>query len=126
MDWYLTVLRSFSDFSGRARRKEYWMFTLFNAIFAAVASVLDRVLGLAGEAGIGPLYGLYLLVVLVPGIAVAIRRMHDTGRSGWMLLVGLIPLIGVLLVLYWAIQEGEPRENAYGPDPKEDPSYVLS
>ena len=125
MDWYLTVLRSFSDFSGRARRKEYWMFILFNTIFLAVASILDRVLGLAGEIGIGPLYGLYVLVTLVPNLAVAIRRMHDTGRSGWMLLVGLIPLAG-LLVLYWAIQEGEPRENAYGPDPKEDPSYVLS
>lgn len=125
MEWYLKVLRQYADFSGRARRKEYWMFTLFNLIAIVVASLLDRMLGLGGAAGIGPIYGLYGLAVLLPGIAVAVRRMHDVGKSGWVLLLGLIPLVG-LVVLYWAIQEGEPGPNAYGPDPKHDAAYELA
>lgn len=125
MEWYLKVLRQYADFSGRARRKEYWMFALFNVIALLVASLVDGMLGMRGASGIGPVYGLYGLAVMVPGIAVAVRRMHDLGKSGWVLLLGLIPLVG-LIVLYWAVQEGEPTENAYGPDPKHDPVYDLA
>src|SRR5690554_355062 len=95
MEWYLKVLRQYSDFNGRARRKEYWMFVLFNMIFAFIAIVLDNLMGLTiGEIGYGPLYGLYALIVLIPGLAVGVRRLHDTGKSGWMMLLVFIPLIG--------------------------------
>ncbi|MBT3819593.1 MAG: DUF805 domain-containing protein, partial [Lentimicrobiaceae bacterium] len=87
MNWYLAVLKNYAGFSGRARRKEYWMFTLFNIIFAIVAMILDNVLGIAmAEIGYGPLYGLYALAMLIPGLAVSVRRLHDVGKSGWMLL----------------------------------------
>jgi len=92
MNWYLKVLKQYADFSGRARRKEYWMFVLFNMIFAIVAMILDFVLGIA--IGYSPLYVLYALAMLIPGLAVAVRRLHDVGKSGWMTLIAFIPLIG--------------------------------
>jgi uncharacterized membrane protein YhaH (DUF805 family) len=80
-----------ADFSGRARRSEYWYFVLFNMIFAIVAVVLDNILGTAIEGvGYGPIYGLYVLALLVPGLAVAVRRLHDVGKSGWMFLIVFI------------------------------------
>ena len=93
MNWYLAVLKNYAGFSGRARRKEYWMFVLFNMIFAIVAMILDNVLGLtAGELPYGVFYFLYMLAVLIPGLAVAVRRLHDVGKSGWMILIALIQL----------------------------------
>lgn len=127
MEWYLKVLRQFRDFSGRARRKEYWMFTLINGVIALILSVLDPLLGLnfTDEVSIGLLYTIYLLVVIVPGIAVSIRRMHDIGRSGWSLLFAFIPFVGVFILLYWFVKEGEPQDNAYGPDPKAEHGYAI-
>ncbi len=119
MNWYLKVLKQFADFNGRARRQEYWMFVLFNMIFILVAGMLDRLLNLADPTtGIGPLYGLYVLAVFIPGIAVAIRRLHDIGKSGWMLLLVLIPVIGAIWLLVLMVKEGDRGENQYGPDPK--------
>ena len=113
MSWYLTVLKKYAVFSGRARRMEYWMFFLFNTI---IAFVLGFVEGLAGGPGVlGSLYG---LVVLIPGLAVSVRRLHDTNRSGWWLLIGLIPLIGTIILLVFMVQEGHPGENQYGSNPK--------
>lgn len=85
MEWFLKVMRQYADFNGRARRKEYWMFILFNFIFAMVAMILDNILGITLE-GIfyGPLYLLYGLAVLVPGLSVTVRRLHDLNKSGWM------------------------------------------
>ncbi len=120
MNWYLKVLKQYADFSGRARRKEYWMFVLFNMIFAIVAMILDNVLGIAMEGiGYGPLYGLYVLAMLIPGLAVAVRRLHDVGKSGWMILIVLIPLIGAIWLLVLMVTDSNPGENQYGQNPKE-------
>ncbi len=119
MEWYLSVLKKYADFKGRARRKEYWMFTLFNLIVAIVAMLLDNWLGLASKSlGYGPIYGIYSLAVLIPSLAVSVRRLHDVGKSGWMLLVALIPLIGAIWLLVLFVTEGKHGSNQYGPDPK--------
>ena len=120
MNWYLTVLKKYAVFSGRARRKEYWMYVLFNFIFAVIAIILDNVLGLASkEIGYGPIYGLYVLATLIPSLAVSVRRLHDIGKSGWYLLVGIIPLIGGIWLLVLMATAGDMGENEYGADPKE-------
>jgi uncharacterized membrane protein YhaH (DUF805 family) len=120
MNWYLKVLKQYADFSGRARRKEYWMFTLFNIIFIIVAMTLDNILGLTvGELPYGVFYVLYALAVLIPGIAVTVRRLHDVGKSGWMFLIVLIPLIGAIWLLVLMVTDSNPGENQYGQNPKE-------
>jgi uncharacterized membrane protein YhaH (DUF805 family) len=119
MNWYLTVLKKYAVFSGRARRKEYWMFVLFNMIFAAVAALLDNLLGMAIEnVGYGLLYILYMLAVLVPSLAVMIRRLHDIGKSGWWFFISFIPLIGSIWLLVLLVTDSQPGENQYGPNPK--------
>jgi len=118
MNWYLKVLKEYANFSGRAGRKEFWLFTLFNAIFAIVAMILDNLLGLAiRDVGYGPIYILYILATLIPGLAVSVRRLHDIGKSGWYLLMGLIPCIGGIILLVFYATAGDPGENEYGPDP---------
>jgi uncharacterized membrane protein YhaH (DUF805 family) len=120
MNWYLAVLKNYAGFSGRARRKEYWMFVLFNMIFAIVAMILDNVLGLtAGELPYGVFYFLYMLAVLIPGLAVAVRRLHDVGKSGWMILIALIPIIGAIWLLILMVSDSNSGENQYGYNPKE-------
>ena len=120
MEWYIKVINSYSDFNGRARRKEYWVFTLWNIIFALLASLLDYSFGIVYPlVGYGPLYVAYALFVLVPGIAVTVRRLHDTGKSGWMYLVAFIPIAGWIWLLILFITEGDQGNNAYGEDPKE-------
>lgn len=119
MNWYLAVLKKYAVFSGRARRMEYWMFVLFNIIFGMIAFYLDKTLGLAySEYGYGPIYGLYTLFVLIPSIAVAVRRLHDIGKSGWMLLLVFIPLIGAIWLLVLFVRNGDTGSNSYGTDPK--------
>ena len=104
----------------RARRKEFWMYTLFNMIFAVVAFILDSILGIGIEGiGYGPLYLIYSLVVFIPGLAVLVRRLHDVGKSGWMFFIVLIPLIGAIWLLVLMLTESNPGENKYGPNPKE-------
>ena len=86
MNWYLLVLKKYADFNGRARRKEYWMFVLFNIIFAVAAMVLDNLLGLNFDPiPYGTIYMLYALATLIPSLAAAVRRLHDIGKSGWMI-----------------------------------------
>lgn len=113
MNWYLKVLRKYADFGGRARRKEYWMFVLFNLIFAVVAAILDSMLGSSML-----IYGLYGLAMLIPSLAVTVRRLHDIGKSGWMFLIILIPIIGFIWLLILLIKDGDHAENQYGADPK--------
>jgi len=124
MNWYLKVLKQYADFSGRARRKEYWMFALFNLIFFIVAAILDNVLGITfnimGQSAFyGWLYLLYALVVFIPGLAVAVRRLHDIGKSGWNYFIGLIPLVGVIILLVWFCKDSQTGENKWGINPKE-------
>ena len=119
MKWYLKCLKQYANFSGRARRKEYWMFFLFNFIFALVAVALDNLFGTSNpEVGIGVIYGLYVLLVLIPGIAVTVRRLHDIGKSGWMILVTLIPLAGPIWLLVLTVTDSEQGQNQYGDNPK--------
>jgi len=121
MNWYLTVLKKYAVFSGRARRKEYWMFFLFNMIFGIVAVILDNVFGTAIEGvGYGLFYFLYALAVLIPWLAVSVRRLHDVGKSGWMLFIVLIPIIGAIWLLVLMATNSNPGENKYGPNPKEN------
>ena len=120
MNWYLKVLKQYADFNGRARRKEYWMFALFNVIFIASAMILDNVLGLTiGELPYGVFYFLYSLAILIPGLAVYVRRLHDIGKSGWMILIALIPIVGPIWLLVLTLTDSNHGENQYGPNPKE-------
>ena len=115
MNWYMQALKRWNDFNGRSRRKEYWFFLLFNVIAAAVLSIIDMFTGTYNATtGIGLLSGIYALVMLVPGIAVTIRRLHDTGRSGWWLLLMLVPLIGPLVLLYWYVQPSQEGASQFG------------
>jgi uncharacterized membrane protein YhaH (DUF805 family) len=96
------------------------MFTLFNIIFGGIAMILDSVFGIAIEGvGYGPLYGVYVLVLFIPGLAVAVRRLHDIGKSGWMILIALIPVIGAIWILVLMVTDSNPGENLYGVNPKE-------
>ena len=119
MNWYLKVLKQYADFGGRARRKEYWMFALFNVIFAIAAMLLDNLFGMTfGEIGYGPIYSLYGLAVFIPGLAVTVRRLHDIGKSGWMILIALIPIIGSIWLLVLLVTDSESGTNKWGPNPK--------
>lgn len=118
-DYYLTIWRKYAVFSGRAQRSEYWYAFMFNIIFLIVAVVLDNILGTAiAGVGYGLFYFVYSLAVLVPGLAVGVRRLHDTGNSGWMLLVSLIPIAGPIWLLILMATDSNPGNNQYGPNPK--------
>ena len=119
MDYYISVLKKYSDFSGRARRAEYWYFYLFNLLFLLAATIIDHLLGIKiGGSNIGPIYIIYALFVITPTIAVAIRRLHDIGKSGWMVLISLIPFIGGIWMIILMIRDSNPGDNEYGPNPK--------
>ena len=120
MNWYLSVLTQFAYFNGRASRKEYWIFFLFNLIFGVLAMILDNVLGLTiGNVPYGILYFIYAFAVLIPGFAVAVRRLHDVGKSGWMVFIALIPLIGAIWLLVLLATKGQSGANKWGGNPKE-------
>ncbi len=116
MEWYLKVLRQYVDFEGRASRQEFWMFVLFNFLISMVAAFIDRMLGL--RFGLNQLYSLF---VLLPSIAVSVRRLHDIGKSGWMLLLSFIPILGWIWLIVLYATEGEPGDNEFGPDPINGP-----
>jgi len=118
MHYYIQVLKNYVTFSGRARRSEYWYFVLFNLIASVVLGVLDAIMQVAG--GVGFLGLLYTLAVLLPTIAVGVRRMHDIGKSGWWLLLPIIPLVGLIVMIVFLVKDSVPGENQYGPNPKED------
>jgi uncharacterized membrane protein YhaH (DUF805 family) len=119
MNWYLDAWKNYITFTGRSRRAAYWMFVLFNFIAVILANVIDNVLGLAGEAGYGPFSMIYGLAVFLPGLALAIRRLHDTGRSGWWMLISFIPIVGLIVLIIFFVQDSQPGSNQYGPNPKE-------
>jgi uncharacterized membrane protein YhaH (DUF805 family) len=114
MKWYLRVVKdNYANFNGRARRKEYWMFALFNVLFVFVAAIIDYFLGTFPM-----IYCIYLLAIVIPSIAVLVRRLHDIGKSGWWFFIGLIPLVGAIWLLVLLCTDGNPGENSYGPSPK--------
>lgn len=119
MNWYLEVLNKYAVFNGRARRKEYWWFFVFNLFISIFLASIDFVTGtLNVEAGLGLLSGIYSLAVLIPGISVTVRRLHDTDHSGWWLLISFIPIIGVIVLFIFMVQDSTPGDNQYGPNPK--------
>ncbi|OOF40408.1 hypothetical protein BKK49_06175 [Rodentibacter rarus] len=119
MNWYLSVLKNYATFNGRARRKEYWMFALFNTVITIALVIFDELLGLVNyEVGFGILSGLYSLAVIIPGLAVSIRRLHDVNRSGWWVLIALIPF-GCIVLFIFGCLDSQPGDNQYGPNPKE-------
>ena len=128
MNYYVHVLKNYATFTGRARRKEYWMFFLFNMIFLIIAAVIDHLLGTCFKINIGDypqalpygyVYMAYALAVFIPGLAVAVRRLHDVGKSGWFMLIALIPIIGGIWLLVLVCTAGTVGPNDYGPDPKQ-------
>jgi len=119
MNWYIEVLKKYAIFNGRARRKEYWYYYLFYMLIYIVLIIIDVVAGtFSAEAGMGLLSGIYTIAVLIPSIAVGVRRLHDTNRSGWWLLIGLIPIIGAIVLIVFLASDSKPEENQYGPNPK--------
>lgn len=112
MNWYIKVLKNYAVFSGRAQRTEYWMFVLFNFIITLALAFLDSAINNPGV-----LTGLYSLAVLIPSLAVLFRRLHDTGRSGWWVLIFLVPVIGAIVILVFLVLASEEGENDYGPNP---------
>ena len=119
MNWYLEVLKKYAVFNGRARRKRVLvLFLVQYSCHSILLAVIDMAIGsFNAEAGMGLLGGIYALAVLIPSIAVSVRRLHDTGRSGWWLLIALVPIIGVIVLVIFMLQDSKP-ENQYGPNPK--------
>lgn len=112
MDWYLAVLKKYAVFSGRARRKEFWMFVLINFIVAIALGVVDMMLGTV-------VLGLiYAVATIIPSLAVGARRLHDIGKTGWWQLIGLVPLIGLIVLIIFFVMDSNPGDNQYGPNPK--------
>ncbi|MBM7420070.1 MULTISPECIES: DUF805 domain-containing protein [Chryseobacterium] len=122
MKWYLKVLNQYADFSGRARRTEYWMYLLFNMIFLLIATILDNILGLKfnSESPYVFIYLIYSLAVFIPGLAVFVRRMHDIDKSGWWFFIAFIPIVGAIWLIVLCATEGTPGANQYGVNPKEN------
>lgn len=117
MEWYIAVLKKYAVFKGRARRKEYWMFLLCNGMINIAFNTTSQISGLGFLAGVSFVYS---LAILVPYIAVSVRRLHDTNRKGILCLLMLIPIVGLIIMLIFAAQKGTKGPNDYGPDPKEN------
>lgn len=118
MDWYVKVLQQYADFSGRARRREYWMFYLVSTVISFMLLVIDFGLLGAADSGFPFLSFLYGLLMIIPTFSVGVRRLHDTNRSGWWFLITLLPILGGFIFLIFLVQDGTPRANRWGPSPK--------
>jgi uncharacterized membrane protein YhaH (DUF805 family) len=123
--WYMDVLRKYTVFHGRAGRPEFWWFTLVNIVVSVV--IFQIVIGaIAGHAVGEALSGLYGLAVLLPNLGVAIRRLHDTNRTGWWILIGIIPVIGWIILIVFYAMGGDSSENSYGGLPPTEPGQAVS
>lgn len=118
MNYYSICLSKFADFSGRARRREYWTFALVNGLIALILLILGLAFGEDSPAS-NIMVTIFYLIMLVPNLSVSVRRLHDIGKSGWYMFLSLIPLIGGLILLIWSLMDSEPGENQYGKNPKE-------
>ena len=116
--YFTKCLKNYTNFTGRARRKEFWMFVAVNCAVSIILSILGGIISSWIGSIISMIYG---LAIVVPAIAVGVRRLHDIGKSGWLYLLGLIPFIGAVILIIWACKPGDTGENEYGPDPKETP-----
>ena len=114
INWFMKVVtQHYFDFNGRARRAEFWWYILVYIIIAIIVNVIDGIVHLNGLLG-----GLLSLALLLPNLGVAVRRLHDTNRSGWWILIAFVPIVGFILLIYWYAQAGTAGPNTYGPDPK--------
>lgn len=121
MDWFIYALQRFRDFDGRSRRKEFWNYILFYLLMSIGATFLDNIFGFSDVGdNVGPIHSLFVFIMLIPSIAVSVRRLHDVNKSGWFLLVGFIPIIGFIWLLIYYLRPGDYGPNRFGPDPKEE------
>lgn len=120
MEWMFLPLKRYADFQGRSRRKEYWMFALGVVIAAIAIAMIETALGMNGSLGgaYGPLMLIFILAIIVPSLAVQVRRFHDQDKSGWFVLLNLIPFVGGIIVLVFMVLDGTAGPNRFGPDPK--------
>jgi uncharacterized membrane protein YhaH (DUF805 family) len=119
MHWYLHALRKYAVFKGRARRREYWIFELLNTVIALALFLLAVMLGKAGYPYFLSLPFVYIAAMSIPSVASLIRRLHDTNRSGWFVLISMIPAIGPLILFAMTVTDSDPGENRFGPNPKQ-------
>lgn len=119
--WYTRALKHYTDFQGRARRREYWYFTLFNFLIAFGLSIIGVLIFGHHGRHISWLALIYDLAVFIPSLAVQVRRLHDIGRSGWWILIGFVPLLGAIVLFVFYILDSEPQVNAYGDVPALEP-----
>ncbi len=127
MSWYITCWKKYVDFSGRARRREYWWFYLINSIIASILAMIA--VFTSRETNISPFYWvavLFSLAIILPSLAVQIRRLHDVGKSGWWIFISLVPFIGGLWLLVLMLSDSQAGTNQYGPNPKEAPAVPAS
>ena len=122
MQWFLKCLTQYADFTGRARRKEYWMFVLFSLLIYFLVAIVLVALS-ATESAINIVIGLLALSLMLPNLAVTIRRLHDTDRSGWWALLSFVPILS-LVILVFMFLDGTSGGNRFGPDPKADSGDV--
>lgn len=121
MRWYLRVIQKYADFEGRARRKEFWMFMFVHALVSMACGFLDVLLGTwSDDLGSGLFVTVYNFAVLIPVVAVSVRRLHDVGRSGWWYLIWFVPGIGWLIFLVMMLIDSDEGPNEYGPNPKQE------
>jgi uncharacterized membrane protein YhaH (DUF805 family) len=119
MSWFVEALKKYAVFSGRSRRKEYWFFVLFVVIISIVLNIIDGLFGAYDRSmGAGLLSTIFSLAILIPSIAVSVRRLHDIDRTGWWVLIALVPLVGWIVLLVFHVQDSTPGTNRYGPNPK--------
>jgi len=109
IDWFVKCLKNYANFTGRARRKEFWFFALVQFIILIIAQIIDSIIGTDFV-----LYGLVALALFIPSLAVSVRRLHDINKSGWWYLIALIPLIGGILLIVWFATETKPEPNQWG------------
>lgn len=121
MHWYLEVFRKGLNFSGRARRREYWMFTLVNFLISLGLVILHWLTAdQLGNSPVALVSFAYMLITLLPTLAVTVRRLHDSNESGWMMFINVVPLLGGIIFLILMVARGTPGDNRYGPDPKRE------
>jgi len=125
IDWAMRPLTKYADFSGRAPRAEYWWFYLLTVVAYVVATILDSIIGAGGVGGFGLVSVVVMLGLFLPSLAAGVRRLHDTDRSGWWLLIALVPLVGAIVLLVFWVLEGTRGDNRFGPDPYAgEPAYA--
>ena len=123
MYWYIKVINQYSDFKSRSRRREYWMYTLFNIVFFLIAMILDNYIinvTIQGDLPIGIISVSYYFFILIPTVAVTVRRLHDIGKSGWYYFISFIPFVGGIWMILLMCMEGDMNSNKWGENPKID------